>query len=95
MRVARETALVRAQSKPSCTPSVSMEVSRISPAPSSSPRAAHSTASSAFVVASAARVDVPLAGPVAAGVDGQHHRLRAEFEADSSVITSGRRTAAY
>ena len=36
---------VRAQSKPSCTPSVSMEVSRISPAPSSSPRAAHATAS--------------------------------------------------
>src|ERR1039458_982345 len=45
MWVARETALVRAQSKPSCTPSVSMEVSSTSPAPSASPRAAHATAS--------------------------------------------------
>ena len=33
----------------------------------------------AFVVAAAARVDVPAAGRVAARVDGQHHGLRAEF----------------
>src|ERR1017187_653322 len=45
MWVARETARVRRQSNPSCTPSVSMEVSSTSPAPSASPRAAHATAS--------------------------------------------------
>ena len=45
MRVARETARVRSQSNPCLTPSVSIDVSRISPAPNSSPRAAHSTAS--------------------------------------------------
>src|SRR5436190_53248 len=36
--VARETARVRSQAKPCCTPSVSMEVSRISPAPSCAAR---------------------------------------------------------
>ena len=46
-----------------------------------------------FVVAAAARVDVPLAGRLPPRVDGQHHGLRAEL-VDSSVISSGRRTAA-
>ena len=35
----------------------------------------------AFIVASAAGVDVPLAGAVPPGVDRQHHCLRAEFAA--------------
>ena len=81
MCVARETARVKGQSKPSWTPSVSMEVRRISPAPRASPRAAHCDGVDAFVVAPAARVDVPCAGGAAARVDGQHHRLRSEFVA--------------
>ena len=35
----------------------------------------------AFVVTAAARVDVPAAGRMPAGVDRQHHGLRAEFVA--------------
>ncbi len=43
--VARETVLVSSRSNPPWTPSVSIEVSRISPAPSASARTAHSMAS--------------------------------------------------
>ena len=42
---ASRSVAVSSQSKPCWTPSVSMDVSRISPAPSASPRWAHSTAS--------------------------------------------------
>ena len=56
MCVARETARVSAQSKPSCTPSVSMEVNSISPAPSDSPRCGPFHRVDALIVAPAARV---------------------------------------
>ena len=36
----------------------------------------------AFIVAAAARVDVPVAGAVAPRIDGEHHGLRAEFLAE-------------
>ena len=79
MCVARETARVSAQSKPVCTPSVSMEVSRISPAPELFAARRPFDGVDAFVVAAAARVDVPVAGAMAPRVDGQDHGLRAEF----------------
>src|SRR5271157_2633197 len=91
--VARDTAAVSAQSNPPCTPSVSMEVGRTSPAPSCSPRAAQATAS----IPSSSRpprVNTCQPPPEWRRASIARTTACAPNSPESSVISSGLRTAA-
>ena len=79
------TARMSSRSKPALVPSASMELSRISPTPSSAPRAAHCHRVDPGAPPAPVRGDLepgwpslPRAAVDPAGVHGQHHALRAE-----------------
>ena len=61
MSTTARTASISSRSKPALVPSASIELSRISPAPSSATRRAHSIASSPALLAAAVRGDLPAA----------------------------------
>ena len=80
MLTSRRTARISSRSKPSVVPSASIALSRISPAPSSAARTAHSIASRPALlrppwVVTSKPLSVP-GGP--AGVDAEHEHLVAE-----------------
>ena len=84
MATSRRTARISSRSKPSWVPSASIALSRISPAPSSAARTAHSIASRPAdsrppCVVTSKPDGVP---ERAAGVDGQHQNLVAEAVGD-------------